>query len=59
LPEGQPVKVVGTDEQQIYFANHQMSVFDKKSPMPIHGRVIDLDDNLIKDPATPMEVILS
>lgn len=48
----------GTNEQQVYFASHQMNVFDKKNLMPIYGRILDLNGNLIADPATPMEVIL-
>lgn len=35
LPEGQSIKVTGTNEAQVYFASHQMNVFDKKSLMPI------------------------
>lgn len=58
LPEGDSVKVTGTNEVQIYFASHQQNVFDKKSSLPIYGRVVDISGKLITDPATPMEVIL-
>ena len=50
--------MAGTNEAQVYFASHQMNVFDKKTSMPIFGRVVDLNGNLITDPKTPMEVIL-
>mmetsp|Transcript_34461 Transcript_34461/g.45334 ORF Transcript_34461/g.45334 Transcript_34461/m.45334 type:complete len:136 (-) Transcript_34461:1011-1418(-) len=58
LPEGASVKVAGTNDLQVYFASHQMNVFDKKNTIPVNGRVVDLSGGLITDPATPMEVIM-
>ena len=58
MPEGQLIKVSGTNSEQIYLASHQMFAFNKAGEFPVNGRVVDLGGNLITSPQQPMEVVL-
>ena len=59
MPDGEPVRVVGTNSAKVYYASHQMNVFDKKEKIEVYGRVVDLRGNVITTPAVPMEVLIS
>ena len=50
MPEGQLIKVSGTNSEQIYLASHQMFAFNKAGEFPVNGRVVDLGGNLITRP---------